>query len=149
MIVASVALLSITLAKQPQRAPSTFVQGDLFPSFPGVHFADSRMTLVMWLSTNCVFCDRSMDFYRRLSALPNRARIVVAGRESEPILAAYLARHGVVADKIVSMPSLRETKLGATPMLVLVERNSRVRSAWRGLLVNQTDQDAVVKAVGM
>jgi hypothetical protein len=39
------------------------------------------LTLVMFFRDGCRYCSESMEFYRRLGAEPNRARLLVVGRK--------------------------------------------------------------------
>jgi hypothetical protein len=121
------------------------IVGEL-PELARLHLPESG-GLVMWLQSGCVYCEKSLPFYRRLIADPQRrAKLIVVGRESEEVIRKYLADNDLTADLVVSV-SDRDLRLQGTPTLVLLSQRMVVRSVWIGLLQSQEKENEVIVAL--
>jgi hypothetical protein len=143
-------LVSGTGTAQPQAIKA----GTKLPTIASVDYRD-RPTLMLYLSSTCSFCTRSMDFYRKLTAhanaIPQAPRIVVVGSETHETLTDYLNDHGVVVDSVITLDpgvhaKFADIGMSATPTLTLVDRSGKVVQSWLGLLP-QANQDEVLSLV--
>lgn len=123
--------------------PGMAKEGDRAPAIPGVDYADSVSTLVMYSRSTCQYCTASMPFYASLrsSLIQADVRLVAASSEAVDVTEQYLARHGVTADQSVVLNTAIPT-----PTLMLVDRSGTIRKIW----VGQQDKDgeaAIVAAI--
>ena len=110
----------------------------------GVDFTVGAPTLIMALSEDCIFCQESMPFYRRLTALDTaRVQIVVAAPPHESGMAAYLASEGVTLDALIVNTGALPVR--GTPALLVVDTEGLVTHAWMGML--DSDREAEVLRV--
>lgn len=140
--------MAVTYARRStdeRRSPSTYEVRDRMDSVLGYDFAAAEKTLIVWVNSGCKYCTESMGFYRRLTAAPRRAKLLVMGREAVEVITAYLEGHGVRPDAVVSVPSGR-VRLYGTPTLVLVSGDGIVQSVWLGKL-GLRDEDRVLRAL--
>lgn len=73
--------------------------------------------------------------------------MVVVTTDSRATATSYLGGHGVVVDDIRAVERFPD-KVWATPTVVVVSRDGRVRGTWRGQLPADGEAD-VMKAVGL
>ena len=73
------------------------------------------------------YCTESMPFYRQLldRRREERTQVVVASAESAAVTNAYLARHGVKADRILELAPV-ELRATATPTLLELSRSGEI-----------------------
>jgi hypothetical protein len=110
----------------------------------GVDFGAAPQTLIMALRSDCVFCQESMPFYRRLLARDTvGTQVVVAAPARDVGINAYLASQAVVPDAILLVPP-GGLPLYGTPSLIMVDPSGAVIDAWIGLL--DAEQEAEVLA---
>jgi thiol-disulfide isomerase/thioredoxin len=105
---------------------------------PGADWNESAMSAVLFLSTECHFCDASMPFYRQLADIHNQRsanRVALLGVSREPgrNLEDHLAQNHVGFDHVYQLPSTFKLLTG-TPTLLLVDRTGTIRRAFVGEL---------------
>ncbi|HWI16489.1 MAG TPA: hypothetical protein VNT81_01990 [Vicinamibacterales bacterium] len=134
VVVALLGYRTLTERDTTARLPPTYANGDVMPAINGVDYSVSDKTLLVMVSSTCRYCTESMPFYSQLAKISQTGRfqIVMAGYESVESLKSYASAHGVVIDRIVSVPA--EVRIGATPTLLLIDRSGRVASSWLGAL---------------
>ena len=99
----------------------------------GAELAPSR-TLVMALRSDCVFCQESMPFYRRLLERDRAGvRIVVAAPRDDTGIGDYLESEGTKPDSIVFVEP-DALPVSGTPTLLYVDDEGLITHAWIGLL---------------
>ena len=112
--------------------------GDTAPKIPGIDYASSSLTLVVFLRTTCIYCTESLPFYAQVVKDRDREgvpiRIVGITKEAEEDLRTYLNKHSVKFDAIASITANPWAKLASTPTLILVDRLGEVRRMWVGKL---------------
>lgn len=113
--------------------PQTYNEGEKIEGFPELD--SEQPVVVLYLSSQCRFCDQSMTFYKRLTDVREQRgfKVIALARESESALTAYLSKHSVSVDGVVSIAS-RPMKLSATPTLLVLDPGPTVSKAWVGLL---------------
>jgi hypothetical protein len=118
-------------------------------ALPGVQWQTSKASVVVVLSTKCVYCERSAPFYQKLTALIQQHGGVIKTVAVFPQKAsdgqAFLSTHNLAMDQAVSVP-LGVLGVHVTPTLLLVDRSGTVRDGWVGSL-NVESQTAVLAAV--
>lgn len=115
----------------------------------GVQWQSSKASVVVVLSTKCVYCERSAPFYQKLTALIEQRggaikTVAVFPRETSDAQ-AYLSSHSLKMDHVVLVP-LGVLGVHVTPTLLLVDRSGAVQQGWVGSL-NAETQTAVLAAV--
>jgi peroxiredoxin len=122
------------------REPPAYAVGDSFGRVQGFDVATAPATLAVFLRSGCRYCTESMAFYRRLSAVPKRARIVVFGAQTEETLNAYLKENGFKPDQVFRAKA-GELKFFSTPTLAVVGADGKVRGVWRGQLDDKREKE--------
>jgi hypothetical protein len=87
----------------------------------------------MFFRDGCRYCSESMEFYRRLGAEPNRARLLVVGRESVDKLRTYATENQFHPDGFASIGA-KPVKVSGTPTLLLVTADRTIKGIWPGRL---------------
>jgi len=109
-----------------------------------IDFSKTQRTVVLVLSSSCVFCTRSLPFYRELVERRSRdiasTRLVAVGVENKDQLANYLETNGIKVDEVLSIgpTSIRQT---GTPAILLVDRSRTVQGFWGGMLAPSREQE--------
>lgn len=111
--------------------PSGTLVGQMF-TLPGVHFANQREILVLAISASCHFCSDSLPFYRQLATqVPGRLDVVAVLPQSQAEAETWVNGAGLSGVQVVSAP-LGSIGVYATPTLLMVDRNGRIKSEWVG-----------------
>jgi hypothetical protein len=150
MILTSVVLVwHVVSDRASVRSPPAagYSQGDVFGAVDGLRFSETPATAILFVQSTCKFCSASMPFYRRLSALPRRAKFIVMGVETRDQLQAYLSAQQLRVDDVVSV-NAQNIKFRGTPTLLLVDNKGVVRDVWAGQLDNAREE-AVLKKIGL
>lgn len=120
-------------ASRPARVP--FQPGAKAPAVPGIDYANSDRTLVMFLSTHCKYCEMSVPFYRELSVrLGNNSggrKLVAVFPQTAEEVKAFTDREKL-AIEAVAVTDLDTFGVGGTPTLLLVARDGTVIRSWVG-----------------
>jgi hypothetical protein len=113
-------------------------------SLQGVDWSQSNQNLVLALSTGCHFCSESASFYRQLipSATRNRIRVFAVLPQAVSDSRSYLEKLGVPVPEVVQSP-LGAMSVSATPTVLLVDRNGRIRKAWVGKLGLEQERQVI------
>jgi len=118
-------------------------------ALPGVQWQSSKASVVVVLSTKCVYCERSAPFYQKLTALIQQrggaVKTIAVFPQNASDGQAFLSTHGLAMDQAVSVP-LGVLGVHVTPTLLLVDRSGIVQDGWVGSL-NVESQTAVLAAV--
>jgi len=127
-----------------------FRHGAKAPAVPGVDFAASTRTLLLFVSTNCGHCAKSAPFYDKLakaaSAGPGQGelRVIAVFPQPDDDVNAFKARTKLDIESIADVP-LGTVGVTLTPTVVLVSQNGLVTGAWLGSEGKQ-NQDAIYSA---
>jgi len=131
---------------KPNAAPlSLSVPVDTRIDLTGFDFHVSAETLVLVLQKDCQFCSRSAPFYKRLleqySGNPN-LRIVAALPHSPEVSRRYLASLELFVTDVREV-ELAEVKVPATPTLLLLNNEGRVKASWVGMLSREREEEVI------
>jgi hypothetical protein len=99
----------------------------------------------MFFRDGCRYCTESMEFYRRLGAEPNRARLLVVGREDVDQLRNYVNKNEFHPDGFSSIGT-KPVKVSGTPTLLLVTADRTIKGIWPGRL-DATAEEEVLKSI--
>ena len=104
-------------------------------SLLGADWRKSEASMVLALSTGCHFCSESAEFYKRLVpyATSHGVQVFAALPQTPDESRAYLEHLGV-ADLTVTQAPLDSLDVSATPTILLVDRQGKIRKAWVGKL---------------
>ncbi|CAN5877488.1 hypothetical protein BH18ACI5_BH18ACI5_03780 [soil metagenome] len=138
------AMGSVGWSVRSRHRPQTYATGDRFDEVPNLDLTASPSTLLIWVDSRCGACTASMPFYQRLAAHRYRMPIVVIGRQPAQVLEDYLATFGVRPAQVISVGDL-PLKFRGTPTVVLVGKDSIVRSVWYGRRQTAMDEEDIIK----
>ncbi|MBI1872496.1 MAG: hypothetical protein HYS05_01245 [Acidobacteria bacterium] len=150
----TVAIIMVLNYLESSRARSTsgdkkYTVGEQLPNLDGVNFGGAERTLVLVLRSTCVFCTKSMPFYRRLS-VERRAwpslQIVGAAVEDPVVFGSYLREQNLRVDRVITLkPGV--LRLSGTPTLILVDKSGHLVGNWIGELRPEGERE-VMSAAG-
>lgn len=129
--------------------PGGVKAGDSFPAIEGIKFDATDRTLILALNTGCHFCEESIPFYKRLPT--NRTRTgagiqIVAIFPNETNEARKFLTAANLEFPVLGGQDFAKLRITGTPTLILLNRDGKVQSVWRGELP-VSDQDKVLSAV--
>lgn len=107
-----------------------------------IDWKQNRQTLILAISSACHFCTESAPFYRRLTEIRGKTRLVAILPQSVQDGKEYLKRLGVAVDQI-KQASLDQIGVRGTPTLLLVDSSGVVKRTWVGKL-NRDQEQAVL-----
>ena len=118
------------------------------PAIEGVHYADAPFTVLVFLSEDCDFCRRSVEFHRALldsfhqrkAGSSARIQSGVVSTDSVELLRAYLKEHRLQPQLVIADHRIVEGVPGV-PTVVLVNDAGTVIDRWVGLLNDQQQQN--------
>jgi hypothetical protein len=119
-------------------ASRTYRIGDSLPQLQGLNYAAQPYTLGVVLRSGCRYCTASLPFYRDILANrrdPKLLSIVGLCIEAVDTCRAYLEKHGVSLDKLISIGA-GTLRVPGTPTIFIANRAGRVEGIWVG---RQTD----------
>jgi hypothetical protein len=103
---------------------------------PGINWKSSRVNAVLFMSTQCHFCQASAPFYRELDltrrASPAVSLLVLSGKPTD-IVRKYLTSEHIAPDGIYTLRSI-VSGLSGTPTMLLVDAGGIVRRSVVGQL---------------
>ena len=132
-------------ASRPVQAARQFQPGMHAPAVRGVDYASADRTLVLFLSTHCGYCEKSVPFYKELSA---KLAEGAAGRQRK-LVAVFPQDTGEVNQyktakglriETVGGAVLGELGVSGTPTMLLVSREGVVLRAWMGAPPQETQR---------
>jgi thioredoxin-related protein len=125
------------LSYKPNPSPAPEIAKGTVVKLPGSVPTNPQPTLVLALSKHCHFCQESVGFYQKLTALKNSSshglRMVAVLPEKQEEAEGYLKEQGIGVDEVISMPV---SKLGVrgTPTLLLLDSQNKLEELWIGKL---------------
>lgn len=151
VLLAAIAVLASIAAIYFRPAPALQLQtglqkGETLAAVPGFNFSESDQSLLLIMSTRCVYCDESAPFYRQLAGAQLRGdrsvRLVAVLPNSEEEVRQYMQQRQL---QIAAIPAvnLRTLKVAGTPTLILVDGSGRVLDFWVGKLSLDAEQQVL------
>lgn len=107
-------------------------------------------TVLVAMTTTCVYCQVSHPFYRRVveeaaSIRKESLRVIAMMPEDHEKAESYLASAGLKFDSVVRrIPGLRIT---ATPTVLLINRSGTIEKAWIGVLRPSDERELLSAAL--
>jgi hypothetical protein len=144
-VLASVAAVYLRPKSLPQ-LQTGLQKGETLAPVPDFNFGDSDRSLLLVMSTRCVYCDESVPFYKQLigaQQLGNQSvRIVAVLPNSDEEVRQSMQQKQL---QIAAIPSanLKTLKVAGTPTLILVDSGGRVIDFWVGKLSQDTEQQVL------
>jgi len=145
VLVAAVLVIAVTVrdrllpnsgGKQSPAVAAQQLIGKPFP-LPAGYRIGKAATLLLVVSATCHFCAEGMPFYRQLASVqprtPEELELLAVVPESSSAGREYLSSYGVEVAGVISTPLLK-VGLQATPTLVLLDGDRRVKDVWVGVL---------------
>ncbi|MEZ5289859.1 MAG: hypothetical protein R2745_02140 [Vicinamibacterales bacterium] len=146
---AGYALYNRPAAASPPPAPTrpTYAIGDA-SEIQGLDYSAADATVVLFVRKSCQFCTASMPFYNRLTTKWPRGRearhvqFVVITTDDDATAATYLSTFDVSVD-VLRANERPPNKVFATPTVLIVAADGRVRGAWTGQLSEAGEAEVV------
>jgi thiol-disulfide isomerase/thioredoxin len=132
-------------ASRPAQAARSFQPGMHAPSVRGVDNASADRTLVLFVSTHCGYCEKSVPFYKELSArlsegaAGRKRRLVAVFPQDAGEVSQYKAAKGLEIEAVAGAV-LGELGVSGTPTMLLVSREGVVLRAWMGAPPQETQR---------
>lgn len=121
--------------------------GDSFANVNELRAALPRRTMLVLVSSTCRYCSESMPVYRNVLSdeAVARWRVVFASRDEPGVLKHYLENNGLPIQNVdlIRISDTSEFKATATPLLFLLDTDSRIQQTWEGKLT--PDREAAVR----
>lgn len=110
-------------------------------SVPNVNWQENRMSLILFLKKDCVFCKASAPFYRQLIADGSQRNVkwIAILPESVEEGKAYLRSLELPIDNVQSA-SLSSYKIRGTPSALFVDSQGIIKSVWLGAPADRQTQ---------
>lgn len=151
VLLAAIAVLASLAAMyfRPTAGPKLQIglqKGETLALIPGFNFNESDRSLLLVMSTRCVYCDESVPFYKQLTGAQQvgnqGVRVVAVLPNSEEEVGQYMQQKQL---QIAAVPSadLKTLKVAGTPTLILVDSGGRVIDFWVGKLSQDTEQQVL------
>jgi thiol-disulfide isomerase/thioredoxin len=130
----------------PHPTHASFPAGAKAPVVPGVDYASSDRTLVLFLSTHCKYCEISPPFYRDLSSRlgNNAARHIVAVFPQTAAEVKMFKEKEKLDMDTVSGTAITDYGVTGTPTLLLVGKDGNVINSWLGAAADPVKQTIAV-----
>jgi hypothetical protein len=130
-------------SRQPNLLPQP---GDTLSKLAVVNYSDARVTAILFLRSDCRYCNDSMAFYKRLVARchtgrPERRVIAVTLEDIDSVI-RHLAGYGVRLDS-VHTGQAHSFGVTGTPTVILVNASGIVVGSFAGRLPAQTEQEVL------
>jgi thioredoxin-related protein len=104
-------------------------------------------TLILALDKDCVYCERSAGFYKRLldqqATSAGNTQLVAILPNDDWEAKQYLRKEGLERLPHLSNVKLGQLKINALPALILVDRLGRVLESWSGQLDDEREKQVV------
>lgn len=130
--------------KQVDPEGSTITRGLTLADTLKFDYKTHSRTLILALDRDCVYCERSVDFYKQL--LERQAKdggntqFLAALPNDDWDAKQYLRKEGLEALPYISNIKLSQLQITVLPTLILVDRLGRVLESWSGQLDNERQQ---------
>lgn len=141
-------LVAISVAAHvfwPTTTQAGITIGQHMPAIPGYKI-QPKTTLVLVLRTGCPYCEASMPFYRRLSALHSqgslKAHLVALFPGPGDEARSFLDKNGVDIPAVGGV-DLEAMHVQGTPTLILVDRDGRIDDSWLGQLSSLKESNVI------
>ena len=120
--------------------------GQPLPPATSLRLATETPTLLVAIKAGCIYCERSMPFYRQLAGMQRdgqlgaKVQVLVA---DEPVQAGHVLRIYGIQLPYIGGVDLTSMKIPGTPTLVLVKPDSTVVKTWIGALSPQKETEVL------
>ena len=141
------AFVTFTYLFQPDQPDEAKIERGLLLPALIEDWGSQEKTIILALSTTCIYCTDSAGFYRTLVdkfGESKEIRIIGVFSEEKEVGEKYLQKLGVKIN-FIEQASLADINVVATPTIILIDKNRRVVDSWVGKL-NETSQTEVLKA---
>lgn len=109
-----------------------------------IPWSKAKVTLVLAMSSHCVFCAQSLPLYRKLNVLANSAArpfsLVVVCPDATSDISSYLSANAISPARVLHA-DLRSLGITGTPTLLLVDSSGVVRKVFAGRLADSREQE--------
>ena len=132
--------------------PRPYGVGDAFPSTGLIDLAKTTHTVLIFVRSTCIYCSASVPFYQRLArVVASRAphvRLAVVSSEPVSVTHTYIQANGLTVDDVYYVP-FGNTRLLATPTLLLLDRRGKVELSAVGKLTPDEERDVIAAVAGL
>lgn len=150
LTVAGIYLHNRFFKKQVDPLGSTVAKESRIADALPIEYKTYSRTLILALDKDCVYCERSVGFYKRLLDLQvtnaGNTQFVAALSNDDWDAKQYLRKEGLERLPHLANIPLRQMKITVLPTLILIDRLGRVLQSWSGELDDER-QGQVVEAI--
>jgi hypothetical protein len=118
------------------------------PLIPGIMYAASPQSLLLFLNSGCGYCQQSLPFYSRITkeaAVSRTTKVIAVFSSTEEKPELFLSNHGISVDQIVTA-DFRKLAISVTPTVMLVDHSGRILDFWIGM-IPQSREGSVLRHV--
>ena len=112
-----------------------------------IDYKTHSRTLILAVDKNCVYCERSAGFYKRLLDLratgAANTQLIAALPNDDWEAEQYLRKQGLERLPHIANIKLGELKITALPTLILIDRMGKVLESWSGQLDAEREEQVV------
>ena len=112
-----------------------------------INWKENKKTLVLYISTNCHFCDESSPFYKRLVekyADDKNVKLIAVLPQTVDEAKGHLKGLGVNINDVYNA-KLISIGVTATPTLLLVNESGIISDMWKGKLTDDKETEVINK----
>jgi len=112
---------------------------------PGIQLPRQRRTLVLALSTSCIYCNESLPFYQKLAQKEHgEVDLVAVLPQTQEQARLWFGAANVSINQIVST-KLSVLGIVTTPSLLLLDKSGKVIQIWVGRLDQQGQKQVMAQ----
>jgi thioredoxin-related protein len=147
VLIAALMFLGILITNYSTRtdnkpALNDLKKGSQMVPLKGVDFAKSKKTLVLFLNSQCKYCEKSAPFYAQLARTEHeyndKVQIVAVFSSSGDETLDFMSTHRLALDTVPDADYAALT-VSMTPSIALVDGNGKILDSWVGLLTPRNE----------
>jgi hypothetical protein len=130
---------------KPSPSRAAFQPGMHAPTVSGIDYASADRTLTLFVSTHCGYCERSVPFYKELSAqlsgdsTGRKRRMVAVFPQDAKEVSLYKSARGLQIETVAGA-ELGELGISGTPTMLLVSKEGVILRVWVGAPAQEIQQ---------
>lgn len=130
----------------PQNLKAGLQRGQKFADLPRIDYGSSESTLLLFLNTDCSYCNASTSFYRQLIearlARGGETRLVSLFPAPGEEAAQYLKQNRLPIEAVGDV-NFNDLNLPGTPTIVLLDKGGVVKDFWVGKIPEHEEAQVI------
>jgi thioredoxin-related protein len=137
LLVAVAVTLALRAPTQSRTTSEGHPKAGTTMTVPGVDWAKNHRTVLLFLSSECAFCERSSTFHsalaKNISGTVHAISLFPPSTDTDKSARRYLEVHSIAISDVRVM-SMRNFDVPGTPSIALVDDEGTVVHSWNGVL---------------